>query len=137
MPATSNRTLFSQHVLNEIFPPERADRFFDALLGDASAGAYDITLAFTGEADDRIDFEFQLKQRPGRCLACNLTHGLPEVFMRHPVIDIAGVIRQIDSRISNGKRCGNWTLGRTREVSRVMHIMPLTVSLTPREPTPM
>ena len=134
MSAPIYETLFSQHVLDGIFPSDRADRFFEALLGDASEGAYDIVLACAGETDDRIDFEFQLKQRPGRCLACNLTYGLPEVFMRHPVIDVAGVVRQIDARMTNGKRCREWTLGRTREVSRTMHVLPLTVNLIPGKP---
>lgn len=129
MPTLSYETIFSQPVLDEIFPPDRADRFFEALLGDAEEGAYDIKLAFSGATHDRIDFEFQLRQRPGRCLACNLTYGLPDVFMRHPVIDIPGVVRQLDSRMTNGKRCGAWTLGRTQEVSRTLHVLPLTVSL--------
>lgn len=135
MPTPTNKTLFTQHVLDEIFPADRADRFFEALLGDAAEGAYDIILAYVGETDDRIDFEFQLKQRPGRCLACNLTYGLPEVFRRHPVIDVAGVIRQIDSRMTANKRCRQWTLGRTREVSSSMHVLPLTVNLTPDKET--
>lgn len=134
MPEPSYEALFPQHVLDEIFPPDRADRFFDALLGDASEGAYDIALAYAGKTDDHIHFEFQLKQRPGRCLACHLTHGLPKVFMRHPVIDIAGVVRQIDSRMATGRRCGQWALGRTREVSRSMHVLPLTVNLSPATP---
>ena len=103
--------------------------FLKPLFGDASEGAYDIILAYAGETADRIDFEFQLKQRPGRCLACNLTYGLPEVFMRHPVIDVAGVVRQIDTRMTHGKQCGEWILGRTREVSRALHVLPLSVNL--------
>ncbi len=134
MKTPSCKTIFKQPILDEIFPPSRADRFFDALLGDASEGAYDISLTFAGETDDQIDFEFKLKQRPGKCLACNLTYGLPEVFMRHPVIDVAGVVRQIDSRMVNGKQCAEWTLGRTREVSRDMHVLPLTVKLTADTP---
>ena len=134
MQTPSCKTIFKQPILDEIFPSTRTDRFFDALLGDASEGAYDITLAYAGESADRIDFEFKLKRRPGKCLACNLTYGLPEVFMRHPVIDVAGVVRQIDARMINGKQCGEWTLGRTREVSRDMHVLPLTVKLTPGKP---
>jgi hypothetical protein len=129
MTPSTYETLFSQQVLDEIFPPERADRFFEALLGDAAEGAYDITLAYRGGRDDRIEFEFQLKQRPGMCLACNLTYGLPEVFMKHPVIDMAGVIRQINARMTNGKRCGEWALGHTKEVSRELHVLPLVVKL--------
>lgn len=132
MPAPLSETHFPQHILNEIFPPDRTDRFFEALFGDVAEGAYDITLAYKGETDNQIKFEFQLRQRPGKCLACHLTHGLPEVFIRHPVIDIDGVVRQIDARMTNGKRCGEWYLGRTREISRAIHVLPLTVNLTQR-----
>lgn len=134
MPIPSCETLFPQHILDEIFPSNRADRFFEALLGDASEGAYDIVLAYAGETDNQIDFEFQLKQRPGRCLACNLTYGLPDVFRRHPVINVADVVRQIDARLTIGRQCGQWALGRTREVSPAMHVLPLTINLTPVKP---
>ena len=129
MPISAYATIFPQHVLDAIFPAERADSFFEALFGDASEGAYDISLAYCGDAPDRIDFEFRLSQRPGRCLACNLTYGLPEVFKRHPVIDVAGVVRQIEKTIGNGKRCEHWTLGRTQEVSSQLHVLPLTIVL--------
>lgn len=129
MAAQRYLTQFPQHVLDEIFPKERTDRFFEALLGDASDGAFDIILTYTGESENRIDFEFQLNQRPGKCLACNLTYGLPEVFARHPVIDVAGVVQQIDLRMSNGNRCGNWRIGRTKEISRERHALPLVIEL--------
>jgi hypothetical protein len=135
MPEPAYDIVFPQHVLDAIFPTERADQFFEALFGDSSEGAYDIVLTYAGASDERIDFEFQLNQRPGRCLACNLTYGLPEVFMRHPVIDVAGVVRQIDSRMVDGKRCGDWTLGRTREVSRERHVLPLSIKLADDEQT--
>jgi hypothetical protein len=121
--------MFPQQVLDEIFPPDRADRFFEALFGDASEGAYDIVLAYVGASDARVDFEFQLNQRPGKCLSCNLTYGLPEVFMRHPIIDVAGVVRQIASRMADGRGSSDWSLGRTREVSRGRHVLPLHVNL--------
>ena len=133
MPDPSYEALFAQHVLDEIFPPQRADRFFDALFGDADEGAYDITLVYRRESDGQLEFEFQLKQRPGKCLACNLTYGLPEVFRRHPVIDVPGVIRAIDDRIKNGKRCGAFNLGRTREISRSLHAIPLIIDLDASE----
>ncbi|MFO7643104.1 MAG: pancreas/duodenum homeobox protein 1 [Desulfosarcina sp.] len=131
MTVSSSPTPFTRPVMAEIFPQDRTDRFFEALLGDAGEGAYDIDLVYVGESAEQIQFEFHLRQRPGRCLACNLTYGLPEVFIRHPVIDMAGLIRQIDSRICNGKRCGTWRLGRTREVSRTLHVLPLSIGLVP------
>jgi hypothetical protein len=131
MPTPSSNTQFTQDALDKIFPPDRADRFFEALFGDAEEGAYDISLVYRGEANDQIDFAFHLKQRAGKCLACNLTYGLPDVFMRHRVIDVADVVRQIDSMMTNGKRCKDWKIGRTREVSRALHLIPLSVKLVP------
>ena len=129
MSASNYAHCFPQPILDGIFPPQRADRFFDALFGDAEEGAYDIQLAYKGESDDHIEFEFQLNQRPGRCLACNLTYGLPEVFMRHPVIDVAGVVQSINSCLGNGKQCGQWKLGRTQEISNQLHVIPLRIDL--------
>ncbi len=126
---------FTQAALDKIFPPDRADHFFEALLGDAQEGAYDIQLVYKGKTDGQIGFEFHLKQRVGKCLACNLTYGLPNVFRRHRVIDITDVVRQIDSLMANGKRCGEWRLGRTREVSRSLHIIPLIIDLVGAEPS--
>ena len=129
MSAPEYATLFQQHVLDEIFPANRSDRFFEALFGDADEGASDITMVYCGEAKDRIDLQFQMDQRPGRCLACNLTYGLPEVFRRHPIIDVSGVIRQIEKIIGHGKRCEQWALGHTRELSKKRHVLPLTINL--------
>jgi len=77
--------IFTQDVLKKLFPEDRADQFFDALFGDAEEGAYDISLEFKGQSQNKLEFEFHLKQRPGKCLACNLTYGLPQVFSRHGV----------------------------------------------------
>jgi hypothetical protein len=129
MPDASHPTQFPQDVLNDIFPPQRADRFFDALFGDADEGAYDISLVYRRETGRQLEFEFQLRQRPGKCLACNLTYGLPEVFKRHPVIDVAGVVHAIDTHMQNSRRCKAFRLGRTREISRELHVIPLTIDI--------
>ena len=129
MAISSTDIQFTQDVLDRIFPPDRADQFFEALFGDAEEGAYDISLAYKGKTDAQIGFEFQLKQRPGKCLACNLTYGLPDVFKRHRVIDVADVVQQIDSMMQNGKKCSAWHLGRTEERSRELHVIPLTINL--------
>lgn len=134
MASSSTDAEFTQDVLDKIFPPDRADQFFDALFGDAEEGAYDISLAYRGKTDDQIGFEFQLKQRAGKCLACNLTYGLPDVFRRHRVIDVADVVRQIDSMMHNGEKCGEWHLGKTQELSRELHVIPLTISLVATQP---
>jgi hypothetical protein len=130
MPGRFQET-FSPEVLDALFPAERADDFFEALYGDAEEGAYDIRLAFGAEAEDELRFEFRLHQRPGKCLACNLTYGLPHVFTRHPVLDIEGVVGAIQERIRDRARISGWRLGRTLERSSALHMIPLVVFLEP------
>ena len=121
--------LFTQGALSALFPRDRADLFFEALYGDPSEGAYDINLVFKGQNRDTLQLEFQLEQRPGKCLACNLTYGLPEVFSRHPIINIKGLISEIDQMLGGQWRCAGWRLGLTREVSRELHILPLIITI--------
>ena len=66
--------------LESVFPPERTEAFFDALFGGAEEGAYDIVLVCRSEGEGKAELAFELHQRPGKCLACNLTYGLPQVF---------------------------------------------------------
>jgi hypothetical protein len=121
--------LFSREKLDELFPAERADMFFDALLGDAAEGSYDIRLAFDGFSGGELRFDLELHQRPRKCLACNLTYGLPNVFARHPVINIQGLVDAI-CRMMNGRgRCGKWKLGATQEKSRTLHVVPLIIEI--------
>ena len=119
--------LFPKTALSHLFPAERADAFFEALYGDAAEGAYDITLSFQGLKKDALEFRFDLHRRPGKCLACNLTYGLPQVFSRHPIIDIGGLVRDIEKRLARSSTCSRWKLGETREISSDLHVVPLTV----------
>jgi len=119
---------FSPKTLSRLFPPGRADSFFDALFGDAEEGAFDIGLIYSGCEGEKLNFELQLRQRPGKCLACHLTRGIPEVFLRHPVIDIGGLVREI-GELAGTSAEPEWRLGQTREISRELHVVPLTVSL--------
>ncbi len=121
--------MFPEDVLKDLFPADRTDQFFDALYGDASEGAYDIGLEFGGFSPDKLHLEFHLTQRPGKCLACYLTQGLPQIFSRHPVIDIDGMVREICRQLDGMARCRDWQVGRTREVSDKLHVIPLTVFL--------
>ena len=122
-------TLFTPEYLQQIFPENRADDFFEALLGDADEGAYDISLSYRGCNDTSIELEVQLKERPGRCLACNLTHGLPAVFSRHPIINIQGVVEKVNNDLNGTVQCGDWTLGYTQQKSSGLHAIPLTIRL--------
>jgi hypothetical protein len=132
MIATDYYMLFSDEILAEIFPPTRADEFFEALFGDADEGAFDITLKFAEHDQDnsRLHFELHLTERPDKCLACNLTFGMPDVFARHPIIDMNGVVKDIERVIGGPVKCGDWQLGHTRTVSNSLHVIPLAIDLT-------
>ena len=121
--------LFSTKNLQEMFPGDRSDAFFEALFGDAEEGAYDIKLAYMGSDGKTLSMELQLFERPGRCLACNLTQGLPTVFSRHPVINIKGVVQDIDRLLAGKARCADWSLGHTKQKRRSVHAIPLTIKL--------
>jgi hypothetical protein len=121
--------LFTETALKQLFPAERTDAFFEALYGDAAEGAYDIAFSFQGLNKEALEFRFDLHRRPGKCLACNLTYGLPQVFSRHPLIDIAGLVRGIENRLAGKATCSRWKLGETKEISSDLHVVPLTVFL--------
>lgn len=121
--------LFSEEKLSEIFPPERSNEFFDALFGDASEGSYDIELGYRGISGNQLIMDIKLHERPNCCLACNLTQGLPQVFSRHPIINIEGVVREIDTLLGDGYKCTEWSLGYTEQQSRSLHIIPLKIAL--------
>lgn len=123
-------TIFTPAVLAELFPAERADQFFDALYGDAADGAYDIALHFAGMSGEQtLTFELQLTERPGKCLACNLTYGLPEVFSRHPLINLKGLVQQIETLLGDQVKCTSWKLGTTRQVKKSLHLVPLLLTI--------
>ena len=128
---TDWKQIFSRKALRQLFPPQRTEAFFDALFGDASEGAYDIELSFDGydRTANTLRFLLNLRERPGRCLACNLTYGLPEVFARHPVIDLKGLVRDIEGLLGDELRCGDWRLGRTVQHERSLHAIPLEIEV--------
>lgn len=119
--------IFTEEKLADIFPAERTNAFFEALFGDSEEGSYDIALGFTGGSDNILNFELQLNQRPGCCLACNLTYGLPQVFSRHPIINVQGIADDIAE--ATGQTNATWTLGATKEISKQRHIIPLRIEL--------
>ena len=121
--------LFTQEGQKKLFPKDRADQFFNALYGDRTDGAYDISLVFKGYNQNELHFEFHLKQRPGKCMACNLTFGLPRIFSRHPIININGLVNEIDHLLNGRARCANWQLGSTHAVYNDLHVIPLILFL--------
>ncbi len=122
--------IFTREHLDAIFPPSTSNDFFDALFGDATEGAYDIELAFRSVTNEKLTMELRLNQRPGCCLVCSLTQGLPQVFSRHPIINIAGLVERIDTLLGDHASCGEWSLGATEQLSEALHIVPLFIQLT-------
>ncbi|MCP3874546.1 MAG: pancreas/duodenum homeobox protein 1 [Desulfobacteraceae bacterium] len=116
----------TQEYLDTLLPVETSDQFFEALYGDSKDGAYDIQLEFISANDNRIVLAFNLIQRPGKCLVCNLTYGLPNVFSRHPLINIKGMIKKIEEK---GIKVKRWLLGETEEQSSTFHTIPFFIDL--------
>jgi len=123
--------IFTPQALQDLFPKERTNEFFEALFGDAGDGAYDISLAYRGNTAKQLSLEFLLRQRPGQCLVCSLTRGLPPVFSRHPIINVEGLVRDIDKLAVGRFHCANWQLGETIQESEALHRIPLTITITP------
>ncbi len=122
-------TVFSPQQLEQIFPAQRSRDFFEALYGDDDDAAFDIKLAFSGANDQRLHFKFLLIQRPGKCLACNLTYGLPNVFSRHPVINIHGIVGDVAQVLDLCPSRLQWNLGQTEPSRPDLHAISLTITV--------
>lgn len=125
------KSLFSDEELAQLFPPQRTFDFFEALFGDNSEGAFDVKLRY-GRYNERtgtLEFFLDLHERPGSCLVCSLTYGLPEVFSRHPVINIKGLVKDIEQKLGEDVSCTSWKLGSTQQVDKSLHSIPLTISI--------
>ena len=125
------QSLFTAEVMQKLLPLQRADQFFQALYGGLEEGAYDIRLVFKRHDPglNSLEFELELQERPGKCLACNLTYGLPQVFSRHPVLDLKGVTREIEKVLQGKARCRNWSLGKTNPRTQTLHVIPFILTL--------
>jgi hypothetical protein len=125
------QALFTTEVMQQLLPLQRADQFFQALYGGLEEGAYDIRLVFKRHDPGRntLEFELELQERPGKCLACNLTYGLPEVFSRHPVLNLKEVALEIEKVLQGKARCQSWSLGRTNPRTPTLHVIPFILTL--------
>ena len=123
--------LFTKDVLEDILPSQLSNDFFEALYGDADEGAYNISLSYKiyDPEQKTLSFELQLHERPEKCLACNLTYGLPDVFSRHPLINIKGMVEKIEALLGGDTKCIDWELGRTQTPASNIHIIPLIIQL--------
>ncbi len=118
--------IFTQEFLDTLMPPEISDRFFEALYGDVSEGAYDIRLKLLNADEKQIVLAFDLAERPGKCLVCSLTYGLPTVFSRHPLINIKNIVAKIEEK---GFCIKKWRLGETEERNPSNHTIPFYLDL--------
>ncbi len=130
MTTDTMKTVLTKENLARIFPKERADDFFEALFGDANEGAYDIELAYRECNEKTLIMDLLLHERPNCCLACNLTQGLPQVFSRHPIINITGIVRELDALFGDDYKCGDWSLGYTEQYSKSVHAIPIKIALS-------
>lgn len=121
-------TQLSQRDLDVLFPAATADAFFEALYGEAEEGAYDISLVFRSGDENTLKLAFELRQRPGKCLVCNLTYGLPQVFQRHPIINLTSLSQRVATAAGWNTDKVHCTLGRTEESSTALHCIPLTIT---------
>lgn len=122
--------ILTKERLARIFPSTRTNDFFEALFGDADEGAYNIELSYKGTRGSTMIIDVELHQRPGRCLACNLTQGLPQVFSRHPIINVKGIVEEIDRLLGDSARCTDWSLGYTEQHSSALHTIPLKITVS-------
>ncbi len=126
MDQTLLNQIFTQAYLDTLLPAETSDQFFEALYGDADDGAYDIRLEFISANEKRIVLAYNLTQRPGKCLVCSLTYGLPKVFSRHPLINVDRMIEKMGEKEVQIK---SWRMGETEEQTSQLHSIPLYLEL--------
>ena len=62
-------------------------------------------------------------------MACNLTYGLPEVFTKHPLINMDGIVEKIIKLLGADVKCLDWKLGRTQTPAAQTHVIPLKIQL--------
>lgn len=122
-------SVLTKEKLEKIFPKERSDEFFEALFGDASEGSYDIELAYRETKGSTLIMDLLLRERPNCCLACNLTQGLPQVFSRHPTINVEGVVNEINTLLGDSYSCKSWSLGYTEQYNQSLHVIPIKIEL--------
>ena len=70
---------------------------------------------------------FTSNSTAGRCLVCSLTYGLPQVFERHPIINLKGLVSDIASRAGWELDDVWWRIGTTESLSSALHRIPLVL----------
>lgn len=119
--------VFTSECPNDLFPIQRTNDLFGVLSGDAEEEACDIRLVVDPEEGDdgELHFYFELRQYTGRCLVCNLTYSLPQVFGRHPIINLKGLVSDIASHAGWEPGDVRWHAGTMGSLSGVLYRTPL------------
>ena len=122
--------MISTESIKNLLPKERVKAFFEAFYFDEEP-AYDLELALGDFDEERrlLRLELRLLARPGQCLACNLTWGLPAVFKKHPILDLEGLVKETEKFLPKGLKVKSWELGPTEERSPELHVIPLLIYL--------
>jgi hypothetical protein len=123
--------LIQEEKLKELFPTGRDDEFFDAFYGGSEDGAFDIFFSFDSYRPDNSEliFGFNLKERPGKCMACNLTYGLPSVFEKSPIINLKRIINGINEMIAPHYEINGFMLGKTTPKAPKVNVIPLIIKI--------
>lgn len=129
MDQIKDKEVLIERHLEALFPLEKSNDFFEAFYGGSEDSHFDIRLAFEGVKNSKLIFSFHLVQRPGKCLACNMTYGLPHVLARHPIININGLVQDIASLLGIDSSGLKWSLGNTSAQSSELHKIPLIISV--------
>ncbi len=119
-----------EQKIKTFLPSERVQEFFEAFyFGEEPA--YDLELGLRDWEPQKglITLELLLKARPGQCLACNLTSGLPDVFKRHPILNLAQVAEDVVRELGDGYELESWELGWTEQINRDLHVVPFIIRL--------
>jgi len=122
--------MFSEEWIKGLLPRKKIEAFFEAFyFGEEPAYDLELGLGEVSLEQKRIRLDLRLLARPGRCLACNLTWGLPPVLEKHPLLNLEEIVRRIEERLPEGLKVKNWELGAVREINSELHVIPLWIYL--------
>ncbi|WP_457755736.1 hypothetical protein [Thermodesulfatator indicus] len=83
-----------ENWVKSLLPKERVNEFFEAFyFGEEPAYYLELGLREWKPEEGKIVLELRLSARPGKCLVCNLTSGLPPVLKKHPILNLKGIVK--------------------------------------------
>ncbi|MFR0875985.1 MAG: hypothetical protein ACLSHC_16430 [Bilophila wadsworthia] len=79
------------------------------------------------EESDDGELHFTSNSTNAGPLLVNLTYSLPQVFERHPIINLKGLVSDIASRAGWELDDVWWRIGTTESLSSALHRIPLVL----------